>query len=72
MENTERIAGGIFLIVLMIFTLNPFNNDIQALASTPGSIEIVRVFAQIVPIMYVGLMFTVMGFTGYDIFRQMQ
>ena len=71
MENTERIAGGIFLIVLMIFTLNPFNNDIQALASAPGSVEIVRVFAQIFPIMYVGLMFTIMGFTGYDIFRQM-
>lgn len=72
MENTERIAGGIFLIVLMIFTLNPFNNDIQALASATGSTEIVRVFAEIFPIMYVGLMFTIMGFTGYDIFRQME
>ena len=72
MENTERIAGGIFLIVLMIFTLNPFNNDIQALASAAGSTEIVRVFAEIFPILYVGLMFTIMGFTGYDIFRQME
>ena len=71
MENTERIAGGIFLIVLMIFTLNPLNNDVQALASAAGSTEIVRVFAEIFPIMYVGIMFTIMGFTGYDIFRQM-
>ncbi len=71
MENTERIAGGIFLIILMIFTLNPFNNDIQALASAAGSTEIVRVIAEIFPIMYVGLIFTILGFTGYDIFRQM-
>ena len=72
MENTERIAGGIFLIVLMIFTLNPLNNDVQALASADGSTEIVRVFADIFPIMYVGIMFTIMGFTGYDVFRQME
>ncbi len=72
MENTERIAGGIFLIVLMLFTLNPLNNDVQTLASAAGSTEIVRVFAEIFPIMYVGLMFVIMGFTGYDIFSQMQ
>lgn len=71
MENTERIAGGIFLIVLLVFTLTPFNNDIQALASAPGSTEIVRVIAEIFPILYVGLIFTLLGFTGYDIFSQM-
>ena len=72
MENMDRISGGFFLIVLMIFTLNPFNNDIQALASAAGSTEIVRVIAKVFPILYVGIIFTIAAFTGYDIFNQMK
>lgn len=72
MENMERISGGFFIIVLMIFTLNPFNNDIQTMASAAGSSEIVRVIAEVFPILYVGLIFIVAAFTGYDIFSQMK
>ena len=71
MENMDRISGGFFLIVLMIFTLNPLNNDIQALASAAGSAEVIRVIAQVFPTLYVGLIFTIAAFTGYDIFSQM-
>jgi hypothetical protein len=72
MKNTERIAGGFFIIVLMILTLNPFNNDIQAAAIADGATEIVIAFAEVFPILWVGLIFTIAGFTGYDIFRQME
>lgn len=72
MENMERIAGGFFIIVLMIFTLTPLNNDLQAMASAAGSSEIVRVIAEVFPILYVGLIFIVAAFTGYDIFNQMK
>ena len=72
MENTERIAGGFFIIVLMILTLTPFNNDIQAAALVDGAAEVVIAFAEVFPLLWVGLIFTVTGFTGYDIFRQME
>ena len=72
MENMARISGGFFLIVLMVFTLQPFNNDIQAMASATGSAEIVRVIAEVFPVLYVGIMMTIAAFTGYDIFRQME
>ena len=68
----ERISGGFFIIVLMIFTLNPFNNEIQAMASAAGSAEIIRVIARVFPMFYVGLIFIVAAFTGYDIFSQME
>ena len=70
MENTERIAGGIFIIVLMILTLTPFNSDIQTLALADGAAKVVIAFAEVFPILWVGLIFTIAGFTGYDILNQ--
>lgn len=72
MENMERISGGFFVIVLMIFTLTPFNNEIQGMASVTGASEIIRIIAEVFPILYVGLIFIIAAFTGYDILAQMK
>ena len=68
MERTDRIAGGIFVVVLMFFTLVPFNNDIQGMAVAAGSGELIRTFASIFPVLWVGLMFIVLAFTGYEVY----
>ncbi len=72
MDNMERISGGFFIIVLMVFTLTPLNDGIQALALAAGSAEIIRVIARVFPMFYVGMIFIVAAFTGYDIFSQME
>ncbi len=71
MDRKERIAGGLFVVVLMLLTAAPFNNDIQALANAAGSTEAVRAFASVFPILWVGLLFTVLALTGYEAIKEM-
>ena len=66
MEGQERVAGGIFVFVLMLFTAVPFNDQIQGLALATGATEGVIAFAIVFPVLYVGLIFTVLAFTGYE------
>ncbi len=70
MDRQERIAGGLFIVVLMLFTVQPFNNDIQSAAAASGASEAVQVIALVFPIFYVGIMFTVLALTGYDVMQE--
>ena len=72
MENQERIAGGIFVAVLMFFLLNPLTNDIQAAAAAAGSAEWIRAIAPQFPLLWVSFIFIILAFTGYDIFKNME
>ena len=69
MERQERVAGGIFVFVLMLFTAVPFNDQIQGLALETGASEGVIAFAIVFPVLYVGLIFTILAFTGYEAIR---
>ena len=71
MEGQERVAGGIFVFVLMLFTAVPFNDQIQGLALETGASEGVKAFAIVFPVLYVGLLFTVLAFTGYEAIKHM-
>ena len=66
MDRQERVAGGIFVSVLMLFTVVPFNDSIQGLALATGASEGIIVFAIVFPVLYVGLIFTILAFTGYE------
>jgi hypothetical protein len=72
MDNQERIAGGFFIFVLMFFLLNPLNNDMQAAAAAPGAAEWVIAFAPNFQLIWVGLMFIVLAFTGYDVLKSIR
>jgi hypothetical protein len=71
MERDERIAGGLFVFVLMLLTIQPFNNDVQALAAAAGSTQAVQAFAIVFPILYAGLMFIILAFTGAEVYESM-
>ena len=71
MGRQERVAGGIFVFVLMLFTAVPFNDSIQGLALATGASEGVIAFAIVFPILYVGLIFTILAFTGYEAIKSM-
>jgi hypothetical protein len=67
MDNLGKIAGGIFVFVLMFFTYVPFNDEIQGLALAAGASEIVIAFALVFPYLWIGFIFTILAFTGYEI-----
>ena len=69
MDNQARIAGGIFVFVLMFFTAAPFNDEIQGLALASGASTIVKSFSIVFPVLWVGLIFIVLAFTGYEVLR---
>lgn len=69
MDRQERVAGGIFVFVLMLFTAVHFNDSIQGLALAAGASEAVIALAIVFPVLYVGLLFTVLAFTGYEAIR---
>ena len=71
MENQERISGGIFLFVLMLFLLTPLNNDVQTAALAAGSAEWIRAIAPIFSLVWVSFMFIILAFTGYDVLKNM-
>lgn len=71
MGKQERVAGGIFVFVLMIFTAVPFNDQIQGLALATGASEGVIAFAIVFPVLYVGLIFIILAFTGYEAINSM-
>lgn len=71
MDRKERIAGGLFVVVLMLLTIVPFNDSVQALANEAGSTEAVRAFAIVFPGLWVGLLFIVLAFTGYEAVKEM-
>lgn len=67
MDNQTRIAGGIFVSILMIFLAVPFNDEIQGLALATGATGAIRTFAIIFPYFWIGLIFIILAFTGYDV-----
>ena len=71
MDRQERVAGGIFVFVLMLFTAVPFNDPIQGFALATGASEGVIAFALVFPVFYVGLIFTILAFTGYEAIKSM-
>ena len=71
MGDNMKVAGGMFVFVLMLFTAVPFNDEVQGLALAAGATEMVKVFAIIFPLLWVGFIFIVLAFTGYEVIREM-
>jgi hypothetical protein len=71
MENTEKVAGGLFVVVLMLLLATPLNDEIQGLAMAAGASDVVRAVAVFFPVFWIGLMFIVLAFSGYEAIQSM-
>lgn len=67
MDDQSKIAGGIFVFVLMFLTAAPLNDEVQGFALAAGASEVVKAFALVFPIMWVGIAFIILAFVGNDI-----
>lgn len=67
MDDQSRIAGGLFVFVLMLLTATPLNNEVQIKALATGASEVVKAFAIVFPVMWVGIAFIILAFIGNDI-----
>lgn len=72
MGGYQQIAGGIFVSVLMILTARPFNDEIQGLALAAGATEMIKAVAIVFPYIYIGLLFIVLAYTGYEVTQEIE
>jgi hypothetical protein len=61
-----------FVVVLMFFTATPFNDEIQGLALASGAGPLIIIFAGVFPLLWIGLMFIVLAFTGYEVYGSLE
>ena len=66
MEPGQKIFGGVLIIVMLLFTLNPFYDAILQLASESTSFLVIWL-AEVYDLLHIGLLFVVLGLTGKEI-----
>ena len=66
MESGQRIFGGVLIIVMLLFTLDPFYDSILQLASESTSFLVIWL-AEVYDLLHIGLLFVVLGLTGKEI-----
>jgi len=66
MEPGQKIFGGVLIIVMLLFTLNPFYDAILQLTSESTSFLVIWL-AEVYDLLHIGLLFVVLGLTGKEI-----
>lgn len=66
MEPGQKIFGGVLIIVMLLFTLNPFYDAILQLTSESTSLLVIWL-AEVYDLLHIGLLFVVLGLTGKEI-----
>ena len=66
MEPGQRIFGGVLIIIMLLFTLDPFYDAVLQLASESTSFIIIGL-AEAYDLLHIGLLFVVLGLTGKEI-----
>jgi hypothetical protein len=72
MSEQTKIAGGVFVFLLMFFLTTPLNDEVQGYAQATGASEGVIAIALIFPYFWVGITFIVLAFTGWEITQQIE
>ena len=66
MEPGQKIFGGVLIIVMLLFTLDPFYDAVLQLASESTSFIVIWL-AEVYDLLHIGLLFVVLGLTGKEI-----
>ena len=66
MEPGQKIFGGFLIIVMLLFTLDPFYDAVLQLASESTSFLVIWL-AESYDLLHIGLLFAVLGLTGKEI-----
>lgn len=66
MDPGQKIFGGVLIIVMLLFTLDPFYNAILQLASESTSFMVIWL-AEGYDLLHIGLLLVVAGLTGKEI-----
>ena len=66
MEPGQKIFGGVLIIIMLLFTLDPFYDAVLQLASESTSFLVIWL-AEVYDLLHIGLLFVVLGLTGKEI-----
>ena len=66
MDSGQKIFGGVLIIVMLLFTLDPFYSTILQLASESTSFMVIWL-AEVYDLLHIGLLLVVLGLTGKEI-----